>query len=154
MRGKQLLVLNGQYECGACHKFKPATDFSFNKNKPIRGVLSWCKNCSSDEYYRNRNAITQKRNQRYHDLRAQVLIHLGNCCKHCGFTDKRALQIDHVHGGGVKESKSMGVMRLLKKVLDDTNGNYQLLCANCNWIKKSENDEYSRGPKKLARYLQ
>jgi hypothetical protein len=32
----------------------------------------------------------------------------------------------------------------LKKVLADTTGSYQLLCANCNWIKKSENNEHAK----------
>jgi len=73
---------------------------------------------------------------------------LGGKCKRCNFSDIRALQIDHVNGNGSKEVKSfyggnktmqryifMG--RLPKK-------NYQILCANCNWIKRHENKEFTQ----------
>lgn len=33
-------------------------------------------------------------------------------------------------------------MRHLLEVVADKTGKYQLLCANCNWIKRSENGEY------------
>lgn len=62
----------------------------------------------------------------------------NRCLSH----EHRALQIDHVHGHGTKELKKLSLnCGYLKKVLADTEGNYQLLCANCNWIKRSENKE-------------
>lgn len=80
-------------------------------------------------------------------LRERILELLGNKCVHCGFSDKRALQIDHVFGGGNQERKRFqskskirfGVtIRYYKHVLQQIkNGSkdYQLLCANCNIIK-------------------
>ena len=72
---------------------------------------------------------------------------LGGICKRCGFADSRALQIDHVHGDGFTEKKerrrlgSMGAYH--KRVVDAaSSGRYQLLCANCNWIKRAENGEH------------
>jgi hypothetical protein len=62
-------------------------------------------------------------------------------CIRCGFTDSRALQIDHVHGGGAQELKRIHTDMYYRKVLADTEGTYQLLCANCNWIKRHENNE-------------
>ncbi len=38
-------------------------------------------------------------------LRHEVITFLGGKCIRCGFTDERALQLDHVDGGGVKELK-------------------------------------------------
>lgn len=81
------------------------------------------------------------------ELRDKVLAHFGNICNRCGFSDKRTLQIDHVHGGGTQHIKKVSshVIRY-NEALTDTTGKYQLLCANCNWIKKYENDENVRGP--------
>ena len=70
-------------------------------------------------------------------LKAAVLVLLGDCCKRCGFKDSRALQIDHVNGGGSRHHKKVGSGGVLKAVLDNPK-NFQILCANCNWIKKAE----------------
>jgi hypothetical protein len=67
---------------------------------------------------------------------------LGNKCTHCGFSDIRALQIDHVHGHGNSERKRLHTIQFYKKVIVDTNNDYQLLCANCNWIKRHEKGEH------------
>ena len=64
----------------------------------------------------------------------------GQFCKKCGFKDYRALQIDHIYGGGRKELRLYSHTKFLGKVLEKPHL-YQILCANCNWIKKSENNE-------------
>ena len=76
-------------------------------------------------------------------LRRDVLEILGNKCCHCGFSDPRALQVDHVNGGGGKEFRALGKTKMAKKVLETNGEGYQLLCANCNWIKRYENKECS-----------
>jgi len=75
------------------------------------------------------------------EARRKAIEHLGSCCKRCGFSDLRALQIDHVFGGGTKHVRSTSWKVRYAEVLTDTTGKYQLLCANCNWIKKAENNE-------------
>lgn len=79
----------------------------------------------------------------YAQNRATILARMGGVCVKCGFADTRALQIDHVAGGGNRERKAVArdsfYVRLLKH---GTNG-YQLLCANCNWIKRLENNEHT-----------
>ena len=77
----------------------------------------------------------------YIQFRSRTLEKLGNKCVKCGFSDPRALQIDHVYGGGRKEVTRLGTFFYHKKVLEDEKGNYQLLCANCNCIKRTENHE-------------
>lgn len=77
--------------------------------------------------------------------RKRIIDRLGGVCVRCGFSDWRALQIDHVRGGGRKELKEIGKGNSRKyyiRVLKDTTGKYQLLCANCNWIKRWENNEF------------
>ena len=82
------------------------------------------------------------------ELRHAIFDKYGEKCKRCGFDDYRALQIDHVNGGGNKEFKrkyqqghSRSRKNLYKAVLADETRKYQILCANCNWIKKYENNE-------------
>jgi hypothetical protein len=77
-------------------------------------------------------------------LRFKVFEKLGGRCKKCGYSDIRALQIDHINGGGTREIASLGHRRVYKKILDELDCgvvNYQILCANCNWVKRSENRE-------------
>lgn len=69
-------------------------------------------------------------------------------CVKCGFSDRRALQIDHVHGGGSR-TNHLGSAFLLKEILANPS-NFQILCANCNWIKRSENNEVIGRPKLLT----
>lgn len=76
----------------------------------------------------------------YHKVKARMLEKLGGVCARCGFSDPRALQLDHVNGGGVKEARALGTFRMYRKAVRDPTG-YQLLCANCNSIKRWENFE-------------
>ena len=48
-----------------------------------------------------------------------------------------AFQDEHIHGGGVKENKIFGDVAVYRKALRGEPG-YQVLCANCNWIKRYE----------------
>ena len=59
----------------------------------------------------------------------------------------RALQIDHVFGGGTIEREKFrrSQYKLHLSVLADETGKYQVLCANCNWIKRHENKEWGGG---------
>ena len=95
--------------------------------------------------YRKRNSQKRKEyTQEYHQgIRGELLSLLGNKCFNCGFSDKRALQIDHIMGGGTKEIGNIkGVVALvyLKKIKEGSK-EYQVLCANYNWIKRHTNNE-------------
>ncbi|MFA5365960.1 MAG: hypothetical protein WC325_12325, partial [Candidatus Bathyarchaeia archaeon] len=74
-------------------------------------------------------------------LKMQAFAILGNKCTICGFDDPRALQIDHINGNGHTESRKIGLRAIRLKIIQGDTKNYQLLCANCNWIKRSENGE-------------
>ena len=83
-----------------------------------------------------------------HDIRDQIITALGGKCIKCGFADQRALQIDHVNGGGHAErllttSRSSMYRNMLKD--PEFLSKYQCLCANCNWIKRYENKEHGTG---------
>lgn len=116
--------------CPACQRVKPVT--LFYKNRVVKdGLQSYCIPCCAEHNKKNtKNSTTL--------LRLQAINHLGARCVDCGFSDIRALQIDHVNGGGSHERKMKGSNRFTyKNALEDISGKYQVLCANCNWIKKA-----------------
>lgn len=77
-------------------------------------------------------------------IRRQALAALGGCCAQCGMDDWRCLQIDHVNGGGGQERKddpAGTITRQLRIIQGHGKSDLQILCANCNWIKRYVNDE-------------
>ena len=99
---------------------------------------------------KNKNVVYVRNRERKYAQRTRkaVLEALGGECVKCGYKDERALQIDHINGGGGKERsdrKFSGVFNLhvLRSFISKEN-KYQLLCANCNWIKRSENREHRK----------
>lgn len=89
-------------------------------------------------------------------LRNQVLDILGRKCSspNCkwvnldgsiGCTDVRCLQLDHKKGGGGRHLKLIsGSVASYRWIVENPSlvGEwFQLLCANCNWIKRVENEE-------------
>ena len=90
----------------------------------------------------------RQREKEFRDRKRLQLLRLicGNdsvICKKCGFDDIRALQIDHVHGGGNKEKQmhGLGFYNRYELIVKASPNSYQILCANCNWIKRAENGE-------------
>lgn len=82
----------------------------------------------------------ERSNEKARQARIQIFELLGNVCRKCGYSDSRALQIDHVENDGFKERSVSGqnyYPRMLRH--PDFLSRYQILCANCNWIKRFEN---------------
>jgi|GEM_PF-3245918 hypothetical protein len=78
-------------------------------------------------------------------MRRIILGKLGSKCVRCGFSDPRALQIDHVNGGGRFERRTLkgSTLRYYRYILGRiSSGEYQLLRANCNSIKREEMHEF------------
>jgi len=121
--------------CPGCGIEKDASEFG--KTNRRNGLRTYCRACEK---------VRQKK--QIETLKEQIYDKLGHVCFKCGFSDKRALQIDHVNGGGNKEHKEIkSATTYLQKVIADTLGTYQILCANCNWIKRMERREHPRGNK-------
>ncbi len=79
-------------------------------------------------------------------MRDVLFYRLGTACARCGFTDKRALQFDHRKGGGSAHRRlipgGLGYLRhLFAFSTDELQKHFQVLCANCNVIKRVENGE-------------
>jgi protein-arginine kinase activator protein McsA len=132
-----LFPSNETKRCSKCNEVKPRTAFGANKNTGDL-LQSMCQKCA-----RPYNRDYQR--ERLTEVKAKVFDKLGRVCVRCGFSDERALQIDHVLGNAREDNATHRGIRFYKKVLADTNSDYQTLCANCNWIKRHENQE---GPKR------
>jgi hypothetical protein len=85
------------------------------------------------------------------ELKKEILTYYGNgkcACVHCGYSDIRALSIDHISGEGRKHRRELGYIGgiifyyWLKR--NNFPEGYQTLCMNCQWIKRRENGEDNR----------
>jgi hypothetical protein len=91
------------------------------------------------EYYKQIAAGNRER------TKARVFLLYGNQCDKCGFNDPRALQLDHKSRpeGACSTEHHIHAQELCRAILSGKENwlNYQLLCANCNWIKRHVNNE-------------
>ena len=101
-----------------------------------------------DKYWqKNKHGMMGQRVKKRAAIRQEIIKFLGGKCLVCSFNDVRALQIDHKMGGGTTEMKQMKseyLFKIYRKMItspEEFCGKYQLLCANCNWVKRSENKE-------------
>jgi len=61
----------------------------------------------------------------------------GHECAICGFTDKRALTLDHKLNNGAEERKLLGERGVYRRAKSrHLPGEYQILCMNCQFIKR------------------
>lgn len=93
--------------------------------------------------YRERQKHYQRDRARL--FRTKMVDILGGKCVRCGFSDPRALNIDHVNGDGFidRKKKRINHEKLFRNLCESVakkENRYQLLCANCNWIKYYEED--------------
>ena len=96
-------------------------------------------------------------------IRERVVKELGGRCNdpECkwvgldgehGCDDIRCLQVDHRRGNGHRSALISGnTYQHYKEMLGDLDKQekYQVLCANCNWIKRKENREIGGGFKTI-----
>jgi 5-methylcytosine-specific restriction endonuclease McrA len=107
-----------------------------------RDYSKWLSTLSSEKLEARKVSQRNGRREAYTAMRAEILKKFGSKCALCGYNaDTRALQIDHVGGNGRQERRRFGWYSVYLKVLSDQNNEYQLLCANCNYIKRYDNDE-------------
>ena len=81
----------------------------------------------------------------------ETLTHYGNgnlACVRCGFSDIRALSLDHINGRSPADNwrnKARSGYALYRRLRSrGYPAGYQTLCMNCQWIKREENHELWR----------
>lgn len=100
--------------------------------------------------YNQKNAVkkSQYARDRWKRIRIELFEHLGGAwCKNCKYDDYRALQIDHIYGGGRKEHKDNPHFKSISRWAEhvkNNSSNYQVLCANCNQIKRYTHNEFRK----------
>lgn len=126
-----------QYQaiCKFCWKIRSSKYYSSHKKQCNNTTKQWKLNHKD-------NVLNYER-----IARLKIIEFFGNKCCKCGFSNERALQIDHVSGDGYKDRRSYrartwALLKLIKTNPKLLLEKYQLLCANCNWIKRVENKEY------------
>lgn len=105
-----------------------------------------CNDCFAKvnrERHKQIDAVHKRR--RSVRFREEAILLLGGKCVQCGFSDIRALCIDHINGSGRKARRSIGNSRYYEIILNQIKGGsrqYQCLCVNCNMIKARDKSEY------------
>lgn len=102
------------------------------------------------EYQRAHPDYHRLKEKEYYDrAKTDTLTHYGFgklVCVRCGFSDIRALTIDHINSGGSRDRKAGKIPGgglfyawLRRKGYPE---GYMTLCMNCQFIKAKENNEY------------
>jgi len=140
-----------------CHKCNTTLSIScFHKNKSRKdGLATACKKCRNIQNKEYRHRYPEKRYQREKKdkeaIKIEVFEHYSEeeiKCTRCSFSDLRALTIDHINGGGSEHRKQLGIRggtqfyRWIKN--NDYPKEFQILCMNCQWIKRHENNEHTK----------
>lgn len=91
-----------------------------------------------------RTEIQRQKSKNYREcLRNSLLNILGGAkCTECGFNGMAALQFDHIYNDGAKDRKRFNSHNSFLKYYvtheDEAKEKLQVLCANCNWMKRGE----------------
>jgi hypothetical protein len=128
---KQPLYLRGKFNdrkrCSKCRVIKLLEHFIEEKHR-------FCRDC--------RPSLKNSKKLWWETKRRKVLTHYGNRCARCGFTDQRALSIDHVEGGGAEHRRNLKSNDICAWLMrNNFPPGFQILCMNCQWIKRHENQE-------------
>jgi len=103
-------------------------------------------------YLKNRDIRNERLsgNHNIHRKRYRILLLelLGNKCIRCGFSDSRALQFDHINDDGYLDRKllknAQGILLYYYKHQEEAKNKLQIMCANCNWIKRFEINKHNQ----------
>lgn len=117
--------------CPRCEQTLHVSEFNRNAAR-TDGLSGYCRRCqvAADK------ASTAA-------LRLRAIEALGGRCVRCGLDDPRVLVIDHVDGGG-RERRAAGEngRALYRACVAEGPGRFQVLCHNCNFLKRVELGEH------------
>lgn len=114
-------------------------------------------------YYEHRDQVLREHKKDYDSSKESVALkvvenrnhwkgrayeRLGNKCVRCGFNNPMALQLDHVAGGGsqiMRASRTRSYSSYYRDIAlapDGIEKHIQILCCNCNMIKRYTEDVF------------
>ncbi len=118
--------------------------------------VEWLRNgfqllCANHNWLKRfeNNEVPNGQDKYLFTLRGAVVNRLGGKCVRCGADDIRLLQVDHIDGNSSADRKlrrSPYIMKLLGLSDVELREKYQLLCVNCNWLKRWANKEADGAP--------
>jgi hypothetical protein len=151
-------------ECNHCKKQKELSKFHQGSH--------WCKTCVSEygKEYRASEEI-RKRNHDYQQqwrrknrkrmlasmkeygrkwrekLKLDFIKAYGGKCECCGEKTSEFLTLEHKNGGGFRERKRMNTITLMNRLkkADWPQGNYTVLCFNCNCASRNGECPHKKG---------
>jgi hypothetical protein len=99
----------------------------------------WLRLYRRKRYLEDREKAARCSQKGHWGLKIKLIDLFGGCCRMCGCSDPRVLQINHINGGGMKELKMEG-KKFYRKILtgERSTKDLELLCANCNIIYEYE----------------
>lgn len=155
------LTTNDFYECNQvccklCLKNRHKEYHDKNKQRNNERSLSYNRKhrkrlnrLNTENLYKD-GGVQHRKNGRERSRKLKIEVLQAYCngeikCARCPFNDTRALSIDHVNGDGAKHRRTLNhrgskTYRWLKK--NNFPPGFQVLCMNCQWIKRFENKEY------------
>jgi len=137
------LTTEHKFDCIKESSTKEDEDFWEQFNLPRRHTI--LSNYTMEEKQKRKRDWVRNHNQK---LKIEVFTHYGNgkcACVKCGYSDIRALSIDHVESkrkSHTIEKTGKALWGRLKKT--GYPEGFQTLCMNCQFIKRVENNEMSR----------
>ena len=126
--------------CPQCGVVKPRSEYSVGPRAKV--MPAYCRPCTTanSKAWANDNLDEHRARRRraWASLRDRLLAKYGRRCAGigCQVTDARVLQLDHVRSDGADERRKLRQEEIVRKALYDETGAYQLLCCNCNYLKK------------------
>lgn len=114
-----------------------------------------------DRYWADRRLILEREAKyrrenpawkRLRERKLKAIQQYGGKCSRCGFEDWRALQFDHISDDGTRDRLRArdSAFGYYDYIMTNT-AKFQLLCGNCNWIKRFENNEHAGYKEKPSR---
>lgn len=118
-------------KCSACGEIKSIDNYTPHKGY-VDNYKKQCKQCDSFRW-----SIRLKQH------RKEALESIGDLkCQSCNIDDYRVLVIDHLYGGGNVERKALNSVVKFYKLVKEQPERYQILCHNCNYLKRIDNNEH------------
>ncbi len=119
-----------------------------HKEKHLESKRRW----TNQNYAKKRLLIREKWSAWTRGHKDAAYRKLGGKCSVCSESRTPVLSIDHVHGDGALHRSTMNRNRkkLYDSILEDTQGRFQILCMNCQWMKRHEQQEYKKKPAPIS----